>query len=162
MADAEKPPKERKPSMRIATPNAVVKKLKFGDTGVTCCLDHLGEDGPECLTEGTIIYINRDHPLVQEGSAEKGSPYPEYRAPHHPGSLLDEGFGQPARGLQPSIQTPAGCLPRKRLIYFRAASNLLATSRRFSDQFSARASTKATSPPISLAISSALLDENCG
>lgn len=69
--DAEKPPKERKPSMRIATPNAVVKKLKFGDTGVTCCLDHLGEDGPECLTEGTIIYINRDHPLYKREARKK-------------------------------------------------------------------------------------------
>ncbi|MFY9706013.1 MAG: hypothetical protein WAJ95_08855, partial [Desulfobacterales bacterium] len=70
-ADAEKPLKERKPSMRIATPNAVVKKLKFGDTGVTCCLDHLGEDGPECLTEGTIIYINRDHPLYKREARKK-------------------------------------------------------------------------------------------
>ena len=70
-ADDEKPPKERKPSIRIATPNAVVKKLKFGDTGVTCCLDHLGEDGPECLTEGTIIYINRDHPLYKRESKKK-------------------------------------------------------------------------------------------
>jgi len=69
--DAEKPPKERKPSMRIATPNAVVKKLKFGDTGVTCCLDHLGEDGPECLTEGTIIYINRDHSLYKREARKK-------------------------------------------------------------------------------------------
>jgi hypothetical protein len=49
----------------------VVKKLKFGDTGVTCCLDHLGEDGPECLTEGTIIYINRDHPLYKRETRKK-------------------------------------------------------------------------------------------
>jgi hypothetical protein len=70
-ADDEKPPKKRQPSMRIATPNAVVKKLKFGDTGITCCLDHLGEDGPECLTEGTIIYINRDHPLYTREARKK-------------------------------------------------------------------------------------------
>jgi Histidine kinase-, DNA gyrase B-, and HSP90-like ATPase len=67
----EKPKKMRKPSLRIATPNAVVKRLKFGDTGVTCCLDHLGEDGPECITEGTIIYINRDHPLYKRESKKK-------------------------------------------------------------------------------------------
>jgi hypothetical protein len=71
VVDAEKPPKERKPSLRMATPNAVVKRLKFGDTGVTCCLDHLGEDGPECLTEGTIIYINRDHPLYKREARKK-------------------------------------------------------------------------------------------
>jgi len=70
-ADEEKPKKERKPSLRIATPNAVVKRLKFGDAGVTCCLDHLGEDGPECMTEGTIIYINRDHPLYKRESKKK-------------------------------------------------------------------------------------------
>ena len=67
----EKPQKVRKPSLRMATPNAVVKKLKFGDTGVTCCLDHLGEDGPECMTEGIIIYINRDHPLYKRESKKK-------------------------------------------------------------------------------------------
>ena len=71
-ADAdEKPKKVRKPSLRIATPNAVVKRLKFGDMGVTCCLDHLGEDGPECITEETIIYINRDHPLYKRESKKK-------------------------------------------------------------------------------------------
>ncbi len=64
----EKPTRPRKPSLRLATPNAVVKRLKFGDAGVTCCLDHLGEDGPECMTEGTIIYINRDHPLYKRES----------------------------------------------------------------------------------------------
>jgi hypothetical protein len=67
----EKPKKEKKPSLRIATPNAVVKRLKFGDAGVTCCLDHLGEEGPECMTEGTIIYINRDHPLYKRESKKK-------------------------------------------------------------------------------------------
>jgi hypothetical protein len=70
-ASSEKPPKERKPSLRLATPNSVVKRLKFGDAGVTCCLDHLGEDGPECMTEGTIIYINRDHPLYKRESKKK-------------------------------------------------------------------------------------------
>src|SRR4030043_1617991 len=62
---AEPAPEPKKPSLKIATPNAVVKRLKFGEAGVTCCLDHMGEDGPECLTEGTIIYINRDHPLYK-------------------------------------------------------------------------------------------------
>ncbi|MBW1936790.1 MAG: ATP-binding protein [Deltaproteobacteria bacterium] len=63
--------RKRKPSLRIATPNAVVRRLKFGEAGVTCCLDHLGEQGPECMTEGTIIYINRDHPLYKRESKKK-------------------------------------------------------------------------------------------
>jgi hypothetical protein len=67
----EKPKKEKKPTLKIATPNAVVKRLKFGEAGVTCCLDHLGEDGPECMTEGTIIYINRDHPLYVRESKKR-------------------------------------------------------------------------------------------
>jgi hypothetical protein len=67
----EKPEKQKKPSLRIATPNAVVKRLKFGDAGVTCCLDHLGQDGPECMTEGTIIYINRDHPLYKREARKR-------------------------------------------------------------------------------------------
>ena len=70
-AGSEKPKKEKKPSLKIATPNAVVKRLKFGDAGVTCCLDHLGEDGPECMTEGTIIYINRDHPLYRREAGKR-------------------------------------------------------------------------------------------
>jgi len=70
-AISEKTKKEIKPSLRIATPNAVVKRLKFGDTGVTCCLDHLGDDGPECMTEGTIIYINRDHPLYKREARKR-------------------------------------------------------------------------------------------
>lgn len=67
----EKPAKEKKPALRIATPNAVVRRLKFGAAGVTCCLDHLGENGPECMTEGTIIYINRDHPLYKREARKK-------------------------------------------------------------------------------------------
>lgn len=63
--------KKKSPSLRIATPNAVVRRLKFGEAGVTCCLDHLGEEGPECMTEGTIIYINRDHPLYKRESKKK-------------------------------------------------------------------------------------------
>ena len=68
---SEKPKKQKKPSLRIATPNAVVKRLKFGDAGVTCCLDHLGQDGPEVMTEGTIIYINRDHPLYKREARKR-------------------------------------------------------------------------------------------
>ena len=53
------------------TPTAVVKKLKLGQKGVNCCVEHLGPDGPECLTEETIIYINRDHPLYQKEAKKK-------------------------------------------------------------------------------------------
>jgi hypothetical protein len=61
------PRRKKAPAPRAAqlTPNAVIQRLKMGHTGITCCLDHFGADGPECFTEGTIIYINRDHPLYE-------------------------------------------------------------------------------------------------
>jgi len=40
-----------------------VRRVRLGEAGVTCCLDHFGPDGPEAFSEGTSIYINRDHPL---------------------------------------------------------------------------------------------------
>ncbi len=61
------PKKTRKksPKVKRLTPNAVVQRIRFGDTGVSVCVDDFGEDGPECFTEGTIIYINQQHPLYQ-------------------------------------------------------------------------------------------------
>ncbi|MFA4874771.1 MAG: ATP-binding protein [bacterium] len=54
----------KKPSrIKRITPNAVVKRMKFGKHKISCCLDHFGEHGPEAFSEGTVIYINRDHPL---------------------------------------------------------------------------------------------------
>lgn len=61
----------KKAAVKKLTPTAVVKKLKLGQQGVSCCLDHFGPDGPECFTEGTVIYINRDHPLYQQESRKK-------------------------------------------------------------------------------------------
>lgn len=62
----EKKKRQRKPKVKRLTSTAVVKKLKMGQQGVSCCIDHLGPGGPECLTDGTVIYINRDHPLYQK------------------------------------------------------------------------------------------------
>jgi hypothetical protein len=65
---------EKRPSQRIRrkaprikrlTPDAVVRRLKIGQAGISCCLDHFGEDGSECFSEGGIVYINRDHPLYK-------------------------------------------------------------------------------------------------
>ena len=51
--------------MKKLTPGAVVQKMKLGNSGVSCCIDHFGADAPEVFTEGTVIYINRDHPLYK-------------------------------------------------------------------------------------------------
>jgi hypothetical protein len=61
------PKKTRKksPKVKRLTPNAVVQRMKFGEMGVSVCLDDFGENEPECFTEGTVIYINQQHPLYQ-------------------------------------------------------------------------------------------------
>jgi hypothetical protein len=57
--------RKKSPTIKRLTPNAVVQRVKFGESGVSVCIDDYGEEGPECFTEGTIIYINRQHPLYQ-------------------------------------------------------------------------------------------------
>lgn len=61
----EKKKRAKKPKVRRLTPNAVIKRVKFGETGVSCVVDSFGEDGPEVFSEETTIYINRDHPLYK-------------------------------------------------------------------------------------------------
>jgi hypothetical protein len=59
------------PRVRRLTPNAVIQKVRMGETGLACCIDQFGEDGPESFTEGTIIYVNRDHPLYRHEAAKR-------------------------------------------------------------------------------------------
>jgi hypothetical protein len=70
------PKKTRKklPKVKRLTPNAIVQRMKFGETGVSVCVDDFGENGPECFTEGTVIYLNRQHPLYQR-EAKKQEAY---------------------------------------------------------------------------------------
>ena len=60
--------RKRKPKVRELTPNAVIKRMRFGDYGVSCVVDSLGEDGHEVFSEETVIYVNRDHPLYKRES----------------------------------------------------------------------------------------------
>lgn len=60
-----KKPRLKRPQLKQLTPSAVIKRLKLGQHGMSCCVDHLGPDGPECYTEGGVVYLNRDHPLHQ-------------------------------------------------------------------------------------------------
>ena len=63
--------RDAQPRVRRLTPNAVVQKARMGVTGLTCCIDQFGEDGPESFTEGTIVYVNRDHPLYRHEAAKR-------------------------------------------------------------------------------------------
>jgi hypothetical protein len=62
--------RKKKPKVRRLTPNAIIKKMKFGETGVQCVVDSFGEEGPEAFSEETTIYINRDHPLYKRESGK--------------------------------------------------------------------------------------------
>ncbi|MGE5300404.1 MAG: ATP-binding protein [Acidobacteriota bacterium] len=66
----EKKKRKKNPQVKRLTPNAVIKKMKFGQYGVSCIVDGFGEEGPEVFTEETTIYINRDHPLYKRESAK--------------------------------------------------------------------------------------------
>ncbi len=66
--------KKKSPKVKRLTPNAIVRRMKFGETGVSVCVDDFGENGPECFTEGTVIYINQQHPLYQR-EAKKQETY---------------------------------------------------------------------------------------
>jgi hypothetical protein len=66
--------RKKSPTIKKLTPNAVVQRVKFGESGVSVCIDDYGEDGAECFTEGTVIYINRQHPLYQR-EAQKPDTY---------------------------------------------------------------------------------------
>jgi hypothetical protein len=68
--EAQSPPQPKKtrkksPKVKRLTPNAIVQRMRFADRGVSVCVDDFGEEGPECFTEGTVIYINQQHPLYQ-------------------------------------------------------------------------------------------------
>jgi hypothetical protein len=63
--------KRRRPRVRRLTPDAVVQRVRLGEAGVTCCLDHFGPDGREAFSEGSTIYINRDHPLYVRNSRRR-------------------------------------------------------------------------------------------
>ena len=69
---APQPEKKRKkkPRVKRLTPNAIIKRMKFGETGVSCVVDSFGEDGAEAFSEETTIYINRDHPLYKRESGK--------------------------------------------------------------------------------------------
>ena len=71
--------KKRNPLVKKITPNAIVRRIKMGDSTVSVCLDFFGEFEPECFSEGNVIYINRDHPLFKRES-KRSATYTMYVA----------------------------------------------------------------------------------
>lgn len=60
--------KRRHPLVKRITPNAIVRRMRMGTESVSVCLDFFGPMGPECFSEGNVVYINRNHPLFQRES----------------------------------------------------------------------------------------------
>ncbi|MFB0565618.1 MAG: ATP-binding protein [Candidatus Aminicenantaceae bacterium] len=73
--------KKRKshPLVKKITPNAIIRRMRMGDSTVSVCLDFFGESGPECFSEGNVVYINRDHPLFKRES-QRAATYTMYIA----------------------------------------------------------------------------------
>ncbi len=78
-APKPKPKKRRNPLVKKITPNAIVRRIRMGDKAVSVCLDFFGENGPECFSEGNVVYVNRDHPLFLRES-RKAAAYTMYIA----------------------------------------------------------------------------------
>jgi len=78
----EPKPKKRKrrhPLVKKITPNAIVRRMRLGDSSVSVCMDFFGESGPECFSEGNVVYINRDHLLFKRES-QKANTFTMYVA----------------------------------------------------------------------------------
>jgi hypothetical protein len=65
--------KRKNPLVKKITPNAIVRRMRMGDSTVSICVDHFGESGPECFSEGNVVYINRDHPLFRRESGKSAA-----------------------------------------------------------------------------------------
>jgi len=66
-----KTPAQKRMTAKILGPSAIITKLKMGQSGFACQLDHFGKDAPESYTEGSVIYINLDHPLYVRESKNR-------------------------------------------------------------------------------------------
>lgn len=71
--------RRRHPLVKKITPNAIVRRIRMGEQSISVCLDFFGESGPECFSEGNVVYINRDHPLFKRES-RKSATYTMYIA----------------------------------------------------------------------------------
>lgn len=64
-------PAQKRIVSKLIGPSSVISKLRMGNKGISCQVDHYGENAPESYTEGSIIYINLDHPLYKRESKNR-------------------------------------------------------------------------------------------
>ncbi|MCM8773722.1 MAG: ATP-binding protein [Candidatus Omnitrophica bacterium] len=63
--------RKKYPQVRRLSTTAVVRRMRLGEKGISCAIDHFGEDGPESFSEGNMVYMNRDHLLFKKASQDK-------------------------------------------------------------------------------------------
>lgn len=98
--------KKRHPLVKRITPNAIVRRMRMGDSSVSVCLDFFGESGPECFSEGNIIYINRDHPLFQKRIPKSCYLHNVHSSSFNSRDFPNERNSKPSPCFQPPEQTP--------------------------------------------------------
>jgi len=66
--EAAKTKEEKTPEAKpkIDAKPLVVKRIQLKKLGISCGIVSLGQDGPEALSQGNLIYINQDKPLYQK------------------------------------------------------------------------------------------------
>jgi hypothetical protein len=57
--------KEEKVKIELPKP-AIIKKIQLKKLGISCGIVSLGQDGPEVISQGNMIYINQDHKVYEE------------------------------------------------------------------------------------------------
>lgn len=57
---------EKKEKVKEKIEQTCVKRLRLKKLGITCSIAHLGEEGPEAVSERNAVYVNQDHPLYKE------------------------------------------------------------------------------------------------
>lgn len=65
-AKASEGKEEKRPEIKIEVKPLAIKKIRLKKLGISCGIVSLGENGPEVLSQGNLIYINQDHPLYQK------------------------------------------------------------------------------------------------
>ncbi|MDI6883327.1 MAG: ATP-binding protein [Patescibacteria group bacterium] len=56
---------KEKPATLLVKPE-ITRRIRLKKLGVSVGIVSLGQDGPESLAEGNLVYINQDHPLYQK------------------------------------------------------------------------------------------------
>ncbi|MDI6602762.1 MAG: ATP-binding protein [Patescibacteria group bacterium] len=64
------PSKEKKLLIELPKPQ-VIKKIRIKKLGISCGIVSLGEEGPEVISQGNMIYINQDHKIYQKLYSKK-------------------------------------------------------------------------------------------